>query len=46
MFTEKDIQQIKEQGLTIDIVKNQIQDFESGFPFQKIYNFLVVRLII
>ncbi|MCK5028418.1 MAG: DUF4301 family protein [Bacteroidales bacterium] len=37
MFTEKDIQQIKEQGLTVDKVKTQINDFESGFPFLNIY---------
>lgn len=37
MFTEKDIQQIKKQGLTVDKVKNQINDFESGFPFLNIY---------
>jgi Domain of unknown function (DUF4301) len=37
MFTEKDILQIKEQGLTLDKIKSQIQDFESGFPFLNIY---------
>ncbi len=37
MFTEKDIQQIKNKGLTVDIVKSQINDFENGFPFLNIY---------
>jgi len=36
MFTEKDILQIKEQGLTVNKVKSQIQDFESGFHFLNI----------
>ncbi len=33
MFTQKDIQQIKEHGLTPQKVEKQIQNFKDGFPF-------------
>lgn len=33
MFTQKDIQQIKEHGLTPEKVEEQIQNFKDGFPF-------------
>ncbi|MBU8893530.1 MAG: DUF4301 family protein [Bacteroidales bacterium] len=36
MFTEKDIQQINNKGLTVDKIKNQIQDFIEGFSFLNI----------
>ena len=36
MFTEKDIRQIEDKGLTIKEVDNQIQDFVEGFPFLSI----------
>ncbi|MCB2195298.1 MAG: DUF4301 family protein [Bacteroidetes bacterium] len=33
MFTQKDIQQIKNNGLTVEKVEKQIQNFKDGFPF-------------
>lgn len=33
MFTEKDILQIKNNGLTVEKVKKQVQNFKDGFPF-------------
>ena len=36
MFTEKDIQQINEKGLTIAQVEQQIENFREGFPYLKI----------
>ena len=32
-FSDKDIQQITNHGLSIENVQQQIKDFESGFPF-------------
>jgi|FLOH01.1.fsa_nt_gi hypothetical protein len=32
MFTEKDLQQIKEKGQTQEIIQNQIEKFKKGFP--------------
>ncbi|MCK5170269.1 MAG: DUF4301 family protein, partial [Bacteroidales bacterium] len=36
MFTEKDIQQINNKGLTAKEVESQIQNFYQGFPFLNI----------
>jgi hypothetical protein len=36
MFTEKDIEQIKNNGLTVEKVDKQIQNFKRGFPFLKL----------
>lgn len=36
MFAEKDIQQIKNKGLTAKEVESQIQNFYQGFPFLNI----------
>ena len=36
MFTEKDIQQIKNKGLTVKNVDDQVRDFIKGFPFLNI----------
>lgn len=36
MFTEKDIQQITNKGLTIDQIKDQVQNFIEGFHFLNI----------
>lgn len=36
MFSEKDILQIKEKGISIEKINTQIENFESGFPFLKI----------
>ena len=33
MFTEKDLQQIKNKGLTPEKIEKQIVNFEKGFPF-------------
>jgi len=33
MFTEKDIEQIEKQNLTIKEVENQLERFKKGFPF-------------
>ena len=33
MFTQKDISQIEEKGLSVDKVKAQIENFKRGFPF-------------
>ncbi len=35
MFSDKDLTQIKERGSDINIVKEQIENFKSGFPFIK-----------
>lgn len=35
-FTENDIQQINKHGLNIDIIAQQLHDFETGFPFSDI----------
>ena len=36
MFTEKDICQIEQHGLTVAQVEQQIENFRQGFPFLKI----------
>lgn len=36
MFTEKDLQQIQEHGLTVETVEGQIENFRRGFPFLKV----------
>ena len=33
MFTEKDLQQIKDKGLTPENIEKQINNFKSGFPY-------------
>ncbi|MBC8320223.1 MAG: DUF4301 family protein [Bacteroidetes bacterium] len=33
MFTEKDLQQIKDKGLTSEQIELQIENFKKGFPF-------------
>ncbi len=33
MFSEKDIQQINDRGLTVEKVENQITNFKNGFPY-------------
>ena len=33
IFTDKDIQQIEDKGLSKDKVEKQIQNFKNGFPF-------------
>ena len=37
MFTEKDLQQIKDKGLTSDKIDAQINNFKRGFPFINLY---------
>ncbi len=36
MFSEKDYQQIEQRGSNTDVVKQQITNFEKGFPFLNI----------
>ena len=36
MLNSEDIKYIKRKGITIDMVKNQLERFEKGFPFLKI----------
>ena len=36
MFTNKDIEQIKSRGSSLDEVENQITHFRKGFPFLKV----------
>lgn len=36
MFTEKDLQQIENHGLTEEVVERQLADFRRGFPFLKV----------
>ncbi len=36
MFTEKDLQQIADHGLTVGAVERQIENFRRGFPFLKV----------
>ena len=33
MFTEKDLKQIEDHGLTPEVVEKQIENFRKGFPF-------------
>ena len=35
MFSEEDIQQITERGLTVEAVRDQIDRFQTGYPFLK-----------
>ena len=35
-FSQTDIQQIQEQGLSIDIINQQLSDFQTGFPYSNI----------
>lgn len=37
-FTEADINQIKEKGISLSEIKNQIKHFKKGFPFLEIVN--------
>lgn len=39
IFTEKDIQKLKSQGVDLEGVQNQIDRFKTGFPFLEIVNF-------
>ncbi len=32
-FSEKDLKQIAEHGLTVEKVNQQLEDFKKGFPF-------------
>ncbi len=36
MFTEHDLQQIKDHNLTVEQVEHQLDDFKNGFPFLKL----------
>jgi hypothetical protein len=36
MFTEKDLQQIKSKGITVETVEKQIKNFKKGFPYIKL----------
>lgn len=36
MFSEKDLSQIASQGISLEIVNQQIQDFADGFPFMQL----------
>lgn len=36
MFTENDIKQFSQKGISLETVKNQIDNFEKGFPFAEI----------
>jgi len=36
MFTEKDLEQLKEKGISVDMAKDQVRNFEKGFPFIKL----------
>ncbi len=36
MFTQEDKKQFANKGIDIDVVKQQIENFEKGFPFAKI----------
>ncbi|MCM1295095.1 MAG: DUF4301 family protein [Muribaculaceae bacterium] len=35
-FSDNDIKQITDHGLTVDIIISQLQDFQTGFPYAKI----------
>lgn len=35
-FSQTDIQQIQEHGLSIDIINQQLSDFQTGFPYANI----------
>lgn len=36
MFTDQDLQQIRQHGLTVETVEGQIEHFRRGFPFLKV----------
>ncbi|NBA85373.1 DUF4301 family protein [Emticicia sp. CRIBPO] len=36
MFTDKDLSQIEKRGSDVETVKQQIEDFKSGFPFMQV----------
>jgi hypothetical protein len=36
MFTEKDLEQLKEKAISVDMAKDQVRNFEKGFPFIKL----------
>lgn len=36
MFTEKDLRQLKEKGISTEMVQDQVQKFEKGFPYVKL----------
>jgi hypothetical protein len=36
MFTEKDLEQLKEKGISVDMAKDQVRNFKKGFPFIKL----------
>ena len=36
MFTDKDLEQLKEKGISKEIVIKQIENFKKGFPFVKL----------
>jgi hypothetical protein len=36
MFSEKDLQQIDEQGIDLNVIEHQIENFRKGFPFLNI----------
>ncbi len=36
MFTEKDLQQLKEKGISVEMAKEQVRNFENGFPYIKL----------
>lgn len=38
MFTNNDLTQIKEHGLTVEQIDAQLAAFRSGFPFLKLYS--------
>jgi hypothetical protein len=33
MFTDKDLQQLKEKGIDLSTVENQLENFKKGFPY-------------
>jgi len=35
MFTEKDLEQLREKDISVDMAKDQIRNFKKGFPFIK-----------
>lgn len=36
MFTDKDLQQMQQKGINLDVVEQQIENFKTGFPFADI----------
>ena len=35
-FSERDLEQIKDRGITLDVVEEQLESFKTGFPYLKI----------